>query len=133
MSKCSCSVGQVQRTAFHNVFPHLLVLFAPACYSDVPSLSLGGSDIDVMFRAELSTVMSLFINCPRLRAAVIHGYRHKHLKGSLDKTRMIGLFPPGPEISQQWALVQVYRLQGQSMIFLLWNGPQIQSESWICT
>ena len=86
----------MQRTAFHSVFPHLWVLFPLAIYNDV---SLEESDTDVVFRVELSTVtystsyesinckkMNL---CPRL-AAIVCGYKHNYVEGSLDKTRIIG-------------------------------------------
>lgn len=109
------------------MFPPSLGSFSPVIYNDV---SLEGSDTDVVFRVELSTVTCSTscesINCkkmylcPRLRAATVYGYnKHNYLEGSLDKTRIIGLFPPGPETE----------VTGQSMIFLLWNGPQIRSQS----
>lgn len=103
--------------------PIFRFFFSPAIYSDV---SLEGSNTDVVFRVELSTVTystsyesinwkKMYL-CPRLRATTVYGYnKHNYLKGSLDKTRIIGSFPPGPETE----------VTGQSMIFLLWNGPQI--------
>lgn len=111
---------------FTMFLPVFGFFFSPAIYNDV---SLEGSDTDVVFRVELSPVTystsyesinckKMYL-CPRLRAAIVYVYKHNYLEGSLDQTRIIGSFPLGPET----------QVTGQSMIFLLWNGPQIQSES----
>lgn len=81
-------------TVFSPIFGFF---FSLAIYNDV---SLEESATDVVFRVELSTVTystsyesinckKLYL-CPRLRAAIVCGYEHNYVEGSLDKTRIIG-------------------------------------------